>query len=173
MNDYFRLKYLILIIGICLSLFSFSQGSTKLLPKIEFFSIPNSPINAEEISDIKIDDEGQVWVVSFKGLYRYDGEKFQKISANYNSFGSLIRFYQGTGGERFVIDYWGAIYFDDNDSLFEYSKNETIRSFYKSYGYSDIFLEQEKLHFAFHSSSYKTIEDRRSSHDETSTILFP
>ena len=141
-----------------LSLNVFAQEE-PLSPRIEFFSIPNSPINAEEISDIKIDNQGYVWVVSFKGLYRFDGEKFQKISANYNSFGSLIRFYQGTEGERFVIDYWGGIYLIDNDSLFEYPHNSIIRSYYKSYGYSDIFLENKKLHFAFHSSGYKTIEE--------------
>ena len=150
--------YCVFFLIVAFSTQAFSQSS-DLSPRIEFFSIPNSPINSEEISDIKIDNQGYVWVVSFKGLYRYDGEKFQKISANYNSFGSLIRFHQGTNGERFVIDYWGAIYFVDNDSLFEYTHNTAIRKYYKAYGYTDLLLNQNKLHFAFNSSGYKIVDD--------------
>lgn len=137
---------------------AFSQ-ELSLSPRTEFFSIPNSPINSEEISDIKVDHEGYVWVVSYKGLYRFDGDKFQKISANFNSYGSLIHFHQGSNGERFVIDYWGGLYFVDNDSLFEYKYNSTVRSYYKNYGYSDIFLDGEELHFAFTSSGYKVLKE--------------
>jgi hypothetical protein len=147
---------------ICLFLLNLlTHGNeSEVSPNIEFFSIPNSSINAEEISDIKIDDQGSVWIVSFKGLYKYDGEKFAKISVNYNSFGSLIRFYQGENGQRFVIDYLGAIYFVDNDSLVEYEYNSTIRSYYKAYSYSDIFMDKDsRLHFAYRSSGYKTIKD--------------
>lgn len=124
-------------------------------PRIEFFSIPNSSINYEEISDIKVDSKGYVWVVSFKGLYRFDGQRFQKISTNYNSFGSLIRFYEGNHQEKFVIDYWGAIYFVRNDSMFPYKENSEIREYYKSYGYSDVSFEDSAFHFSYHSSGYK------------------
>ena len=127
----------------------------KLKPRIEFFSIPNSSINSEEISDIKVDADGYVWVVSFKGLYRFDGQRFQKISTNYNSFGSLIRFYEGSRNEKFVIDYWGAIYFVKNDSMFPYSENSKIREYYKSYGYSDVGFQDSALHFAYNSSGYR------------------
>ena len=143
--------------GLFFLLFQFTvlaQNNT-LKPRIEFFSIPNSSINSEEISDIKIDVDGYVWVVSFKGLYRFDGQRFQKISTNYNSFGSLIRFYEGNRQEKFVIDYWGAIYFVRNDSMFPYGENSKIRKFYKSYGYSDVSFEDSAYHFSYHSSGYK------------------
>ncbi len=138
--------------------FSVLAQNNTLKPRIEFFSIPNSSINSEEISDIKIDADGYVWVVSFKGLYRFDGQRFQKISTNYNSFGSLIRFYEGNRHEKFVIDYWGAIYFVRNDSMFPYSENSKIREFYKSYGYSDVSFEDSAFHFSYHSSGYKISE---------------
>lgn len=147
-------EWLLVLVAFFL-LFSLRGQELELSPRIEFFSIPNSAINSEEISDIKVDKDGYVWVVSFKSLYRYDGERFQKISANYNSFASLIRFYEGDRGEKFVIDYWGAIYFVKNDSMFEYSQNSKIREHYKSYGYSDVSFEDSSLHFSYHASGYK------------------
>jgi len=135
------------------------DSTTFFKPKIEYFSIPNNPINAEEISDIKIDSKGNVWVLSFKALYRYDGVNFRKISPNYNSFGSLIRFYESDSGQKFVLDYWGGIYLIKNDSLYEHKSNEEIRKYFKSYGYSDIRLNQEGLHFSFHASSYKILKN--------------
>ena len=139
---------------------AFAQ-SDSLKPRIEFFSIPNSSINSEEISDIKVDAQGYVWVVSFKGLYRFDGQRFQKISTNYNSFGSLIRFYEGNHNEKFVIDYWGAIYFVRNDSMFPYEYNSAIREYYKSYGYSDVSYEDSAFHFSYHSSGYRIAKEAK------------
>ena len=133
--------------------------ANEVKPRIEFFSIPNSSINSEEISDIKIDRDGYVWVVSLKGLYRFDGQRFQKISTNYNSFGSLIRFYEGNQGEKFVLDYWGAIYFIRNDSMFPYQQNSTIRALYQSYGYSDVSYKDEAYRFSYNSSAYKIVKD--------------
>lgn len=151
---FFAKKTLLWFFVLALQLGVFGQRNT-LKPRIEFFSIPNSSINSEEISDIKIDSDGYVWVVSFKALYRFDGQRFQKISTNYNSFGSLIRFYEGNHNEKFVIDYWGAIYFVRNDSMFPYSENSKIREYYKSYGYSDVSFEDSAFHFSYHSSGYK------------------
>jgi ligand-binding sensor domain-containing protein len=146
-----------ILFGLFVVLFQFAvlAQADALRPRIEFFSIPNSSINSEEISDIKVDADGYVWVVSFKGLYRFDGQRFQKISTNYNSFGSLIRFYEGNHQEKFVIDYWGAIYFIRNDSMFPFSDNSKIREYYKSYGYSDVSFDDSVFHFSYHSSGYK------------------
>jgi hypothetical protein len=100
-----------------------------------------------------------VWVVSFKGLYRFDGHRFQGIRTNYDSCGSLIRSYEGNQAENFVLDYCGAIYFIRNDSMFSYQGNSTTRALYHSYGYFDVSYDDEAYYFSYHSLGYKIVNE--------------
>lgn len=107
----------------------FAIGQEVLFkPKVEYFSFPNSELNTDEITDIKTDKEGYVWIISLNSIYRYNGNSFSKIDNHQADHGSFLRFFEDYNGRKFVTDYLGSIFYIENDKLIPFEKNHELRS---------------------------------------------
>jgi sensor histidine kinase YesM len=95
---------------------------------IQYFGEEQGFYDADDISDIKIDSSGYVWIISFSGITRYDGIEFKQINVNSTSHSSFLRFQMDHNNVPFVTDISGGIYFIQGDSIVPYKKNSILKS---------------------------------------------
>lgn len=81
----------------------------------------------DKVSDVKVDANGFVWVVTFSEIIRYDGKNIYKINSSTVSHDSFIRFYQNKSEEIFITDLYGAVYSIENNQLHEFKGNQLIK----------------------------------------------
>lgn len=130
-------------------------------PEIRHFDERDGFILHDDISDVKVDRKGYVWIVSFSSITRYDGANFKEIDVNTASHASFIWFFETAKGDPFVIDRYGSVFFIEADTLKAYIYNDSIKKInYRNQIPNSIYIDKKDvLHITFPSTSYSIIED--------------
>lgn len=112
------------------------------------------------IGDVKADSEGNIWVVNFNQVSRYDGISFKEIKPGRTNHNALLRFIEGYGGQKAIIDYSGLLYFVENDTLRPYQYNSILKGLNSTSGFTDLYIDSlDRLHISYNRTGYLIIED--------------
>ncbi|KAA3647536.1 MAG: hypothetical protein DWP98_09055 [Bacteroidetes bacterium] len=114
------------VLSLLLVLFCYSKVSAQFEYDIRYYGEESGFYDTDEISDIQVDSEGYVWIVSFSGITRYDGEVFEKFKSNNITHSNFLRFYEGADGIKVITDDEGRLFFVDSDSLIGHTLNDSL-----------------------------------------------
>jgi ligand-binding sensor domain-containing protein len=130
------------------------------MPKVRHFNADNGYDRSGIIMDVKSDVIGNIWIVHHSGVTRYNGQTFQEINTENVPHGTLLRFYESNSNQPFIIDYRGAIFYIEGDSMRPYEYNELLIKLNVQNGFSDVYFDQRnRLHISFKKSGYAIIEN--------------
>ena len=94
-------KLLTTILFLIITIYSISQNA---LPKIQELDENKGLFLENQVSDVKVDSDGYVWIISFSEIVRYDGEKFKNIVDSHIEHASFIKFYESPNHQKYVTD---------------------------------------------------------------------
>lgn len=115
--------------------------------------------DATSITDIKPDKDGNLWVVGFNFIIRYDGDVFKEINTSNLTHNYLLRFYETSKGKKFVIDSEGLLYFIEADTIRHYEYNDTLLKLNQRNRFLDVYFdEMDRLHISYYGSGYCIID---------------
>lgn len=154
-----RLGLTVFILLFIVSLQSYSQ-KLEFKPKIEFFSYPFTGFKSEEITDIQVDKEGYVWVISFSTILKYDGSSFESVNTNKVNHGSFLRFHETDDGRKFVVDFDGTIFFIRNLEIFPDSNNHLLNELNPKNSLLDVLYKEDKILVSYASTGSFEIKDK-------------
>ncbi len=156
---FMKLKELVLFITLLFAI-RLSYSSNTPSPKIRFFDENSGFETTNFISDIQVDSKGLVWIINFNGISIYDGNQFKNINTSTVSHASLLRFFEGVDNQKFVIDYLGALFFIEKDTLRPYKYNNLLKSFKAKNGFNSVYFDQEnRLHISYKGVGYIIIDN--------------
>ena len=70
-----------------------------------------------------------------------------------------MRFFEGEGNKKFVIDYLGAIFFIEMDTLRPFEYNNILKGFKAKIGFNSIYFDQNnRLHISYKGVGYIIID---------------
>lgn len=112
------------------------------------------------IGDVKQDLEGNIWIVNFNQVIKYDGISFREIRSGKTKHNALLRYIQSSNGASYVFDYSGLLFEIVGDSLIPYEYNSILKELKASSDFTDLeFDSNNKLHISYNNSSYLIIDD--------------
>ncbi len=148
-----------LLIFASISISGFCQNFSTSIIKFD----ENDGFKAENyIGDIKSDSEGNIWIIDFNQVNRYDGIQFKTIEPGKVNHNALLRFIEGGNGRKLVFDYTGMLYYLEGDTLIPSEYNQQLSTVKTSSNFTDIKIDKEgRLHISYDKSGY-LIVDRES-----------
>ena len=155
---YLKLAFLILLLN-CLTLPEVFSQKLNFKSKIEFFSYPFTEFSAEEITDIQVDQDGFVWIISFSNIYKYDGSNFLLINTKAVNHGSFLRFHESKEGKKYITDFDGAVFFIERDKIFPFSENALLQDLNFKNKFLDIQYENEEFLLSYETKGVKHLVD--------------
>lgn len=116
----------------------------------QYFGEESGFYDNDDISDIEVDSDGYVWILTFSGITRYDGYEFKQIETASITHGSFYKIRFQSGNKPYVIDTDGNLFKVRNDSIHPLESNDFLNKLKTRssipLGYLD---EKDTLHFAF------------------------
>lgn len=115
---------------------------------------------ANYIGDVKSDSEGNIWIVDFNQVNKYDGISFKTVKPGKVNHNALLRFIEGVNGQKMVLDYSGLFYFIEGDTLKPYEYNEKLKELNIGSVYTDVFLDRDdRLHISYKNTGYIIVDE--------------
>lgn len=145
------------VLSLLLVLFCYSKVSAQFEYDIRYYGEESGFYDTDEISDIQVDSEGYVWIVSFSGITRYNGTTFSSIQVNHIDHNSFFKFVDRIDNEPYVVDLEGRVYLVRNDSIHAIKENKLIQRLNLSKTIPNILMdENDTIHLSFnqYGSSY-------------------
>lgn len=138
----------------------FSQ-KLEFKPKLEFFSFPFTQFQTEEVTDIKVDNDGYVWIISFSSIYKYNGVEFSKIETQEIKHEAFLRFHESNTGVKYVTDIKGAVFFIYNEAIIASNENTQLQQLNAYNSMLDIRLDGKCFTASFSHDGVKRIVENK------------
>ena len=97
-------------------------------PRLTWLTDDSRLTLSDEVADVQVDSEGQVWIVTFSEVVCYDGHRFRKIHTGNVNHDAFLRFYDSEHTGPYITDFLGSIFFIESDSLVAYEGNDALRN---------------------------------------------
>lgn len=111
-------------------------------------------------TDLKIDRDNNLWIVTFGSVTKYDGTTFKKIKDPQNYGNAAITFHETQDGKKFVMDYKGKLFWIEQDSLRPYDFNDSLTPLNPEKLYTDVDVDKlGRLHISYRGTGYYTMNN--------------
>ena len=144
----------------------FSLFAQNPIPKVSWLADDPRLELSDEVSDVKVDKEGNVWIITFSEIVRYDSKDFYSVYAGNVSHSSFLKYKETPKGKKYVYDKKGAVFFISNDTLVAYHNNALITTNYRGHMIYDIWFDvNEQLYFTSSQRAFSILDSQIIMHD--------
>ncbi len=117
------------------------------------------------ISDVKIASNGDVYIVTFGEVTRYNSDEFKILGSSKVNRGAFVRIYENDRHEKYLVDHIGKVHFINGDKIVSFPFNDSLVAASKGQLFVDVhFDDRKQLHISYTNNKYIVVDSNGKVH---------